>query len=622
MNHQFDYFSEKKKIFINSSSEDEDVQPFSLIKGEEIKITINEKLFKFFLFLSFLFIFLIFIRLFSLQIIKGDYWLKVAEEKKLRVEEIIPNRGIIYDRNMYPLVRNVISFSLYLDYKKIPKEPEKRKIFFEKLEKIIGQDKLSFIDFDKKESPILIKENLSFDEVVLLEIEKDSLDGIILETKKKRKYLGGQEFSHLLGYLGKVSKEEQEMGYSLSDEIGKTGLEKYYQNELAGKKGKRMIEPKGKEEYITAIEPAVDGKSLVLTIDFELQKKFAFSLEKWIKFSGAKKGAGVILSPKNGEILAMVSFPFFDNNLFSFGISAKDFEKIASDPLKPLFNRAISGEYPPGSTIKPVIALAALEEGIIDEKTTIMSTGGIKVGKWFFSDWKKQGHGQTNLKKALAESVNTFFYLVAGGSENFSGLGIEKILFYLKMFGLGEKTGIDLPYEKKGFLPSEEWKKKTKNEDWFIGDTYNLSIGHGEIKVTPLQMAILTAGIASDGKIFKPKIVKKILKENETDNLKESFSILPIKKENFKLVKEGLREAVISGTARRLKDLSISVAGKTGTVEVKGAKPHSWFTCFAPYDQPEIVIVVIIENGGEGSGPALSVAKEVLEWWTENRYNK
>ncbi|MBA4318986.1 MAG: hypothetical protein C0412_11360, partial [Flavobacterium sp.] len=464
-----------------------------------------------------------------------------------------------------------------------------------------------------------------------------------------------------------------EKGYSLSQEIGKTGLEEYYEDILRGKVGKKRIEPGPIEkERITAFEPPEDGKNLILTIDFELQKILATALEKWTKFYGGKSGAAVVLAPKTGEILAIISYPFFDNNLFSRGISTEEFEKIINDPQKPLFFRAISGEYLPGSTIKLAIALAALEEGVIDEKTTFLSTGGIKVGKWFFSDWKKDGHGLTNFKKGLAESVNTFFYTIGGGNANFQGLGPEKIALYLKKFGLGEKTNIDLPYEKEGFIPSPSWKKENKNEDWFIGDTYNLSIGHGDIKVTPLQIANLTAAIANEGKIYQPKILKEISDSRQSlsyrnfkneiptapkqslvldsDRLRDrydpaplskgaarreivpirqlaerpiweekNFTELPFKKENFRLVKEGLREAVISGTAKVLETFPLEVAGKTGTAEAGKEKPHSWFTCFAPYNDPEIVVTVIIENGGEGSGPALQTAKEVLEWWYNSK---
>jgi len=597
MRNIFPNFDEERKIFVKKPVENE-IEPLSAMKGEAIRLTINEKMLNFFLFVFFLFFIAIFIRLFSLQIIEKDYWLKVAERNEARIEEILPNRGIIYDRNTIPLVKNVPKFSLYLIPKNFPKE--RKEEIFKKLKEIIKE--IPPLNEENQKDKILIKDNLTLREAILFEINKDFLPGIVLETKKIREYIQGREFSHLLGYTSKVYKEELELGYSPTQEVGRYGLEKYYDKLLSGKPGKKRIEPKKiGGENIVAFEPPKDGENLVLTIDARLQKVLAESLEKWTKTYGGKAGAGIILNPKNGEILAMVSYPFFDNNLFAKGISKEDFEKIVNDPRKPLLFRPLQGEYRPGSTIKMAISLAALEEKVIDEKTTFLSTGGIKVGKWFFSDWKKGGHGLTNLKKAIVESVNTYFYKVG------ELLGPEKISEYLKKFGFGKKTEVDYPSEKDGFIPTPSWKKEFKNEEWFVGDTYNLSIGHGEIKTTLIQIANLTSAVANEGKIFKPHFLK-----SETPQL---YLEIPLKKENFKLVKDSLREVVISGTARYLNDLKISVAGKTGTVEKGNEKPDSLFTCFAPFEDPEIVITVIVENGGEGSGAAVRITKDVLNWW-------
>lgn len=625
MNDPFSITEENKKIFIKDSSRDKDIDWFSSFKGESLRLNINKKIGWFLVGVLFFFILLIFIKLFFLQMIEGDKYLKMAQGNEVRIEKILPNRGIIYDRHLEPLVKNVSRFTLYFHSSKFPQGTKARSIILEKLEKIIGKESFLNLDFEKKyEKPLLVKNNLSPREVILFEVEKDSLPGFVLERERSREYIKGKEFSHLLGYTSKASPEDLEKGYSSTEESGKTGAEKYYENWLRGRAGKRRIELRtGERQIITAYEPAEDGKNIVLSIDSELQKTLALALEKWTKSAGGKAGAAVALSPKTGDILALVSFPFFDNNLFSQGISADEYKKIVANPGKPLFFRAISGEYPPGSTIKPIIGLAALEEKIIDEKTSFVSSGGIQAGKWFFADWKKGGHGPTNLKKALAQSVNTFFYLVSAQSEAFRGLGPDKIAFYLEKFGLGKKTIIDLPYEKEGFIPTPEWKKETKNEDWFVGDSYNLGIGHGDIRVTPLQIAVATAAIASEGKLVQPKIIKKIFDSRGNEIIKEdNFFELPFKKENFKLIKDGLREAVVSGTAKALATFPLAVAGKTGTVEVGTEKPHSWFTCFAPAENPEIVVTTIVENGGEGSGPALHIAKEALEWWYQHRYRK
>lgn len=619
MNIDFNFPEEKikDKVIKNFSRRDyegEEYLPF--LKGEAREIFINKKIFNFIIFLFFLFISLIIIRLFDLQIIKGNYYLKIAKEKSVRIEPIKANRGIIYDRHFNPLVRNIPKFSLFFTPSKISQE--QREEILKKISSILNQEKedFSFL-FEKTESsqPILIKESLSYEEALLFEAEKENLAGFTLQIDQGREYLAGPEFSHLLGYVGKISAQEleKEKDYSYTDEIGKSGLEKYYEKRLRGQDGRKRIETDlNGEEIVVAQEKAKDGENLILTIDFKWQKKLGEILERQIKASGGKGGAAVILNPKNGEVLSLVSYPYFDNNLFSRGLSKKEFEKINQSSNAPLFFRAVAGEYLSGSTIKPILALGALEEKIIDEKTTIISTGGIQIGKKFYPDWKRGGHGPTQVKKALAESVNTFFYTIGGGTDNFSGLGPEKMSFYLREFGLGKKTGIDLLEEKSGFVPSPDWKKQTKNEDWFIGDSYNLSIGHGYLKVTPLQIAYFTGLIANEGRKFQPHLLK-------DDSFSQDFSFLPFQNKNFKIVKEGMREAVLYGTARALNQLPLQVAGKTGTVESGLDKPHSLFTCFFPYDDPQFVITVIIENGGEGSGPALRTVKEFLEWYIQNK---
>lgn len=626
MTDPFSIIKEEKKVFIKDSSREKDIDWFSSFKGEALTLRINEKMKLSFIIGLLFFTLLIFLKLFNLQIIKGSEYLKMAEGNEVRIERIFANRGIIYDRNMQPLVKNISRSNLYFYFTKFPQGKNDRKIILEKLEKIIGQENLLNLDFEKKSQElILVKKNLSQQETILFEIEEESLPGFALVVERKREYLQGKEFSHLLGYTGRASEEDLQRGYFSLEESGKAGLEKYYEDWLRGRAGKKRIEPglEGEQSIITALEAPEDGKNIVLSVDFELQKILASALERWTKSSGGKGGAAVVLSPQNGEILALVSFPFFDNNLFSQGISPNDYQQIASSPAKSLFFRAISGEYNPGSTIKQAIGLAALEEKIIDGKTSFLSSGGVWAGKTFFADWKKGGHGLTNLKKALAESVNTFFYLISAQGEAFHGLGPDKIAAYLQKFGLGRKTNVDLPYEKDGFVPTPAWKKQTKGENWFIGDSYNLGIGHGDLLATPLQMAVLTSAIATEGKMVQPKIVNKIFDSQGNEIVKENkFFELPFKKENFKIIKDGLREAVVMGTAKALANFPLAVAGKTGTVEVGNEKPHSWFTSFAPVEDPEIVITVIVENGGEGSGPALRIAKETLEWWYQHRYKK
>jgi len=321
--------------------------------------------------------------------------------------------------------------------------------------------------------------------------------------------------------------------------------------------------------------------------------------------------------------LALVSLPSFSNNDFARGLTQEQYQAIANHPDQPLFNRCLSGEYPSGSTIKPVVAAAALEEGIINENTTVSSIGGLRIGQWFFPDWKAGGHGLTSVRKALAESVNTFFYYLGGGYGDFNGLGLERLVEYEKIFGLGAQSGIDLPGEASGFLPSKEWKEKIKGEPWYIGDTYHLAIGQGDLLVTPLQVAGYTAVFANGGALYRPRLVKQILNSldqpiGEADGKPIKSNLLSAK--NIEIVRQGLRAAVTAGSAQGLASAVVPVAGKTGTAQWSTSKPaHAWFTGFAPYDKPEIVITVLIEQGGEGSAAAVPVAREVLDWWFRNK---
>ncbi len=608
----------------------------------------KKRLNSFFIFLSFCFLILLF-RSFWLQIIRGDHYRSLAEGNRIRIQIIKASRGLIYDRSGNLLVKNIPRFDLYFIPADLPRDEQKLNEVIEKVAQILVYDSNSkernnsliknwkdkLHSLVKKSSsysyqPQIIQEDLSYEKILLLETEIKQLPGIILEINFRREYLGGEEISHLLGYLGKITQSELEekKGYLFNDFIGRTGLEAEYEEILRGEDGKKQIEVDslGKEKKIIKSWPSKPGLDLVLSLDLDLQKELSQALKNGLKRAKSRKGAAVILDPYNGQILAMVSLPDFDNNKFSKGISENEYKKLIEDRDKPLFHRAISGEYPSGSTIKPLIASAALEEGIITPQTIINSTGGIKIKEWFFPDWKTGGHGLVNVIEALAQSVNTFFYYLGGGYEDFQGLGIERIEKYLRSFGLGQLLGIDLPNEKSGFLANPDWKEKEKREKWYIGDTYHLAIGQGGILVTPLQVASWAATIANGGILYRPQIVKEI-QERGSEEIKESrFKMIKneigtkkvirsdfIKKQNLEVVKRGMRKAVISGTARALAELPIKVAGKTGTAQVGGdKKPHAWFTCFAPYDHPRVIVTILIENAENGTASVLSVAKEVF----------
>ncbi len=586
------------------------------------------RIYFFFLFVSFLMLILSF-RLFYLQVVKGIDYRNTAEGNRVRILSVKADRGLIYDCYSRPLVKNRANFSLVIIPGDLPKDEQEKENILNKLISLLethlkntflSEEEIRKIFYDLPQNSyqeIELLKNLDYQTALELELKINELPGLVLRIKAEREYLKGSDLAHILGYTGKLNPEEliKKPEYSMTDIIGKTGLEFYYEDLLKGFDGQKRIEVNslGKEERTVSQEPAKSGKDLILSIKLDLQEKVIEILKKYLKLSNSQAGTAVVLNPQNGEILAIYSWPSYDDNLFIQGNT----QSYLNDTDKPLFFRAVSGEYPPGSIIKSIIAAGALAEGIINEKTTIFSNGGIWVGKWFFADWKEGGHGQTNLIKALADSVNTFFYYLGGGYGDFKGLGYEKINYYAQLFGLTQVTGIDLPNESRGLLATPVWKEKEKGEPWYIGDTYHLSIGQGDILVTPIQVANYMAAIANGGTLFKPHLVKEI-KDQETG---EKTLIQPeiirkdfIDPKYLDLVKQGLRAAVTQGSARRLSSFPVEIAGKTGTAQVGGSKkPHAWFSGFAPYENPEIAVTVLVENGGEGSEIAVPAALEIFK---------
>ncbi|MCR4312197.1 MAG: penicillin-binding transpeptidase domain-containing protein, partial [Candidatus Uhrbacteria bacterium] len=353
----------------------------------------------------------------------------------------------------------------------------------------------------------------------------------------------------------------------------------------------------------------VDGTDLTLAIDERLQAAIEYILSAGLETLSTKRASVIAMQPDTGEILALVSYPSYDANLFTDGISTEAYAALVNDPNTPLFPRATSGGYPSGSTIKPVYAAAALMERIIEPSTSFFSSGGIWVGPKFYPDWRAGGHGATNVYHAIADSVNTFFYIIGGGNESFSGMGLETLMRYAALFGLGSPSGIDLPNELAGFLPSKAWKEETKGEQWYIGDTYNVSIGQGDLLVSPLQIARSTAVFANGGNLVTPHL--SLAAPTET------VDILP--DDVYEVVRDAMRQTITNGSGTMLNGLPVDVAGKTGTAQwSNAAPPHSWFTGFAPFDDPEIVITVIIEQGGDHA-LALPISYKIFDWWYENR---
>ena len=563
-------------------------------------------------------------RLVFLQITQGQENFLLAEGNRLKTEPILSPRGLLYDRNGVVLVQNIPSFSLVLHPAELFKDAAKLEESIGKISQLIAinPDKLKKIIEDSKDiKSLVIKEGLSRDDSLSYELILEGISGIDLTTVPVRQYVNAPSLGHILGYIGKINSEELEQRRELLpiSYIGKTGVEKVYDKILQGIPGVETLEVNSLSQTIRSIgiQPAKVGRSLLLSIDSELQVVATNALLDSIKKNNASSGAAVVMDVRTGDILSMVSVPFVDNNIFSPGGDLEARQAALTNPASPLLNRAIAGQYPAGSTIKPFVAAAALQEGVVSENTKIdTSAGEIIIGRWRFPDWKI--HGLADVKQALAESNNIYFYTIGGGNGNISGLGANRLSEYFRIFGFGDYTNIDLLGEANGLVPTPDWKLSYKKERWYIGDTYNLSIGQGDLLVTPLQLTRATAAIANSGKLLTPRVVSKYL---STDRQGVEELPINISRENFinpyilNIVREGMRMVVISGSARSFSLLPVEVAAKTGTAQFNKSKDrtHSWFTAFAPYQKPEIAISVIIEGGGEGFSVAAPVAKNIIE---------
>lgn len=565
-------------------------------------------------------------RSFYLQILRGADFLSQAEANRVDRIPVPAPRGIIYDRNNEQLVENISNTDLILDPSLIPNEENEAQLIENLLRVLPHPDTdtiaQAFTKVRKTRQPTLLVKALDHDSVLQIEESMDTIVGVRLVSTLVRKYSFSFSLAHVIGYTSPVTEEEiaQNSLLSLTDSTGKQGVEKTYEEQLRGKQGYRYLEvnAQGRPQTDLGTQEPQAGKDVTLTLDAKLQKFIYDELfdrreEDSPENESKRKGAAIVLEPITGSIVAMVSYPSFDPNIFSQPSLRTDTHHLFADERKPLFNRATDGTYPTGSIIKPFLAAAALEEGTITESTTITSSGGITIGPWHFSDWKEGGHGVTDVKKAIAESVNTFFYIAIGGDSTHEGLGVAKAARYLNYFGWSKRTGIDLPTESKGFLPSPEWKEQTFGERWYVGDSYHFSIGQGNVLATPLQIAVATAAIADGGVIRQPHIA----------DMKMKAERLPISAKNIEIVKAGMRQAVTEGSSRALSMMPIAIAGKTGTAQIGGSdKTHAWFTSFGPYENPQLVVTVLLEEGGEGEKDAIPIAKEIWRWWIEKRLQK
>lgn len=569
------------------------------------------------------------LRMIYLNVIKGSYYQKVAQENRIRSIIIKAPRGKILDQTGEILVNNVPSVDVVVIPADIARHSDEKEKIVKTLSDVLKinegeiKGKIETTDPGSLE-PVLIRENVSREESLLLAEKGQSLPGVMVEKTAVREYLDGPVFSHIIGYEGKISPQElaENSHYLMTDYIGKQGIEKAYESDLRGESGALRVEVdslgKIKRELGT-LNPK-PGSDLVLSINAKLQKKIFEELSAVLEKSETKTAAAVAINPQDGKVLALVSLPSFDNNSFVKGFSGKDYQEIIADPDNPFFNRVVSGAYPPGSTLKPLIAAAALSEKTINSETSVDCHGGISVGSWQFGDWKT--HGTTDVRKAIAESCDVFFYSVGGGYGNITGLGMSRMKKYETLFGLGDKTGIDLPGEVGGFIPDEGWKLEKFGEKWFVGNSYHAAIGQGYVTVTPVQLVNYISAIANNGILYRPKIVSQVKRNggNAISIPSEEIGREFVSPEVLKIVQEGMRQTVTFGTATSLADLPVAVAGKTGTAQYGVEKKvHNWFVSYTPYDNPEIAMVVLVEGGSENHSSATAVTKEVYKWYFGER---
>jgi len=604
------------------------------ISEKKLEVLLLRKILQGFYIVSIFLILILLAKTFQLQVVEGKNFSILAEGNKFIISQIQAERGVIYDKNLNQLVFNQLSFDLICQKDDFPQQDSEKERIIKEVSAIVKRDLKKEIE-ESTSTQILISENLDHQTLILLQTKIRELPGFSVKNNVIREYKDGQIFSHLIGYTNKIKSEEIEKApdfYSISDYIGRTGIENFYEDTLRKNPGKLRIERDAQGNIISqeTVSLPESGKSLVLWLDSDLQKKIKEELEKELQIVGAKRAVGVALDPKTGGVLSFVSLPDFDNNLFQKGADSGKLQELLDDSsgLNPLFNRAISGKYLTGSTIKPLIASAALEENIISPEKKLDCEGKIVIPNiWdpasptIKKDWTT--HGWTDLRKALAESCNVYFYTVGGGFENQKGLGPTKIKEYLELFGWNQKTAIDLPGEEEGFIPDKEWKKKVWGNDWWDGDTYNLSIGQGFLQITPMEVINSFAYIANGGTLYKPKVVKeiidsdkKIVEEFKPEIIRQNF----IDPGNLQIVREGMRQAVTGqnspqASAVILNSLPVSSAAKTGTAELGGNSYNNWITVFAPYDNPQIVLTLMIENVKGVQAAVLPVARSVLEWY-------
>jgi penicillin-binding protein 2 len=578
-----------------------------------------------------------------MQLIDGETYAMRAETNRLRTVALAPSRGLIYDRNGVPLVANEASFAAAVVAADIPEERQTDIAIV--LQELLGtpateieQQIQARRDSNDPFTPLVIEENLPEATAFALRQRLADLPGVRVIIEPERRYLEPELMAHILGFVGPIDGEEYARlataGYQMDDRIGKAGIELSYEANLRGKPGVKSVEAdaSGREMRTISQTAADPGDSLVLSIDLELQREVTRILQE--SMGASKNASAIVMDVNSGEILAMVSLPSYNTNVFGGDVDEAEIARLLNDPGKPLLNHAIAEMYAPGSTFKQITGLAALQEGVANANTLITSNGYIQVRNEFdasivytFRDWRSD-LGTMNFYRGLAMSSDVYFYYLAGGySEGddllFQGLGADRLADWARRFGLGSPTGLDIPGESEGLVPDPEWKTAAIGDVWVIGDSYNFGIGQGYVAATPIQMVVTTAAVANGGTVLVPHLVHEVVDIDGNTVIPPRRTVkneLNADPRNIDILHEAMRQAVADGSAFTAASENVTIAGKTGTAEFGQQRPdgsyqeHGWFTGFAPYDNPEIAVVVFHEQGN-GAGTAAPAASKIFDYF-------
>jgi len=570
-------------------------------------------------------------RLFFLQVIQGERYVFLSENNRVRIKRVPGTRGMVLDRRGELLVDSRPSFDLLF----VPEDTEDANATLRRLARYLGRSEAEMVEiFEANKTrtafdEIVLGKDVDWATVVAVETRQLDLPGVTLRVRPRRSYVDGPMAAHVLGYLGEIGPKQlkllKDQGYVLGDEIGQFGLEKKMEGLLRGQSGGQQFEVDALGRRVRVLHEVADvpGYTVHLTLDRELQETAFEALN-------GKEGTIVALDVRTGAILAMVSTPAFDPNSFARGIKSEDWRSLIKDRLHPLSNRAIQGQYPPGSTFKIIMAIAGLEEGVAQPDSQIFDPGYFPFGNRVFRDWKKQGHGYVDLHRAIVESCDVYFYQLG------QRIGVDRIAKWARAFGLGEKSGVGLDEEKTGLIPDSQWKRKRFRQPWYPGETLSIAIGQGYVTVTPLQLANMMAAVANGGTLYRPRIVNRVESVDGATVREygpEKIRTVELKSTTLERVHKALADVVKSpaGTGGAARSANVDIAGKTGTaqvVEMKGAylktdqltyfnRDHAWFVSYAPADVPKIAVVVLVEHGGHGGSAAAPLAKKVIEKYME-----